>query len=193
MELEPGIGPLGAKLGQRHPSKSWTLLHRVGDIWLCILSLSLLATCPKLYGVTFAVCLVWLRLALGGKLGVAALLLSLPAFSFLVLAPKFIRCTNYGPLTSCKANLKNIATALEMYSTDNAGCYPDSLESLTPQYLKALPSCPCVQRVTYSQGYRCHAKPDRFSVYCYGFNHEGHGIHLPNYPRYYNEQGLVER
>lgn len=193
MELQARIGSLGAKSGQRHPPRSWTLLHRLGDSWLCILSLALLATCPKLYGTSLVICLVWLRVVLGGKLGLAALLLSLPAFSFLVLAPNFVRCRNYGPLTSCKSNLKNIATALEMYSTDNAGRYPDSLERLTPQYLKALPSCPCAQRVTYSQGYRRHAQPDRFSVYCYGFNHETAGIQLPNYPRYYNEQGLVER
>ena len=100
MELEPGIGPLGGKSDQRHPSKSWTLLHRVGDIWLCILSLVLLATCPKLYGIASTICLTLLRRVLGPKLGLAALLLSLPAFSFLVLAPNVILQTHYSPLTS---------------------------------------------------------------------------------------------
>ncbi len=187
------VGLLGARCGQLPPSKIWLILHRAGDIWLSIMAVVLLAGGLKLFSIASVICLIWLRRGLGGKLGVAALVLSLPAFSFLVLAPNFIRCTNYGPLTSCKSNLKNIATALEMYSTDNGGRYPDSLEQLTPEYLKALPICPCAKRVTYSDGYRRHAQPDRFSVYCYGFNHESAGIHLPNYPRYYNEQGLVER
>lgn len=32
-------------------------------------------------------------------------------------------CRNYGQLTACKSNCKNIATALEMYAGDNGGHY----------------------------------------------------------------------
>jgi hypothetical protein len=34
------------------------------------------------------------------------------------------------------SNLKNTATALEMWAADNNGAYPDSLQELTPNYLK---------------------------------------------------------
>ncbi|MHC9542416.1 MAG: hypothetical protein AB9903_23135 [Vulcanimicrobiota bacterium] len=43
-------------------------------------------------------------------------------------------------LTTMKSNLKNMGTALEMYSADHKGLYPEKLEQLTPDYLKTLPS-----------------------------------------------------
>lgn len=39
-------------------------------------------------------------------------------------------CRNYGQLTACKSNCKNIATALEMYAGDNGGHYPLRLQEL---------------------------------------------------------------
>ncbi|MGV8120333.1 MAG: hypothetical protein AB2L14_11280 [Candidatus Xenobiia bacterium LiM19] len=42
-------------------------------------------------------------------------------------------------LTTIKSNLKNMGTALEMYSADHKGLYPEKLEQLTPGYLKTLP------------------------------------------------------
>ena len=41
-----------------------------------------------------------------------------------ILVPNFVRARAQGHLTACKSNLKNIGTALEMYSTDHAGRYP---------------------------------------------------------------------
>lgn len=54
-------------------------------------------------------------------------------------------------LNACKANLRNIATACEMYSTDNCGRYPHSLDQLVPQYLTTPPQCPasCGQDYDY--------------------------------------------
>jgi hypothetical protein len=46
-----------------------------------------------------------------------------------------------GGLTMCKANLKNVGTALEMYATDWDGNYPTTLGLLTPNYLKTVPTC----------------------------------------------------
>ena len=57
------------------------------------------------------------------------------------LRPKVIRARSRGGLTQCKSNLKNIGTALEMYSTDYEGKYPSGLSSLVPNYLKAIPDC----------------------------------------------------
>jgi hypothetical protein len=42
-------------------------------------------------------------------------------------------------LTATKSNLKNMGTALEMYSTDHKGAYPATLDELTPNYLKTIP------------------------------------------------------
>lgn len=44
-------------------------------------------------------------------------------------------------MTVCSSNLKNISTALEMYSTDYQGSLPPSLHQLTPNYLRTLPQC----------------------------------------------------
>ena len=61
-----------------------------------------------------------------------------------ILVPNFIRARAQGLLTSCKSNLKNSATALEMYSTDNAGRYPTGTSlatgAITPAYLKSAPT-----------------------------------------------------
>lgn len=42
--------------------------------------------------------------------------------------------------THCKSNLKNLATALEMYCQDQKG-FPRDLNKLQPDYLTALPQC----------------------------------------------------
>lgn len=42
-------------------------------------------------------------------------------------------------MTTLHSNLKNIGTALEMYSTDHKGLYPKKLDELTPDYLKQIP------------------------------------------------------
>lgn len=47
-----------------------------------------------------------------------------------------------GQLTGCKSNQKNLAVALETYSTDFQGHYPPTLSLLTPNYLKIIPNCP---------------------------------------------------
>ncbi len=49
----------------------------------------------------------------------------------------------------CKENIKNIATALEMYSTDHAGRFPPTLGHLAPDYLGKVPTCPSTQTVVY--------------------------------------------
>ena len=80
-------------------------------------------------------------------LGVAVILAA-------IIIPNFIRPHHGGQLTACKSNLKNIGTALEMYSTDYGGHYPSSTASLVPNYLKTFPHCPTAGRNTYSASYR---------------------------------------
>ncbi|MHC9544141.1 MAG: hypothetical protein AB9903_31895 [Vulcanimicrobiota bacterium] len=105
----------------------------------------------------------------------------------LITAVSPLTAQNYHRYSSCRANLQNIATALEMYSTDNAGEYPPMLSYLTPSYLSTIPSCPNVEIDTYS----CSYKPGKkdFYVCCLGNNHPEL---LENMPAYSSKQRLIE-
>ena len=75
---------------------------------------------------------------------------SLCALVGVVLAPNFERPHRGNNLTACKSNCKNIATALEMYASDNKGQYPKSLDGLFPKsYLRRIPSCPSSLKTTF--------------------------------------------
>lgn len=91
-------------------------------------------------------------------------------------------------LLECKTNLKDLGTAMEMYSTDYDGHYPSQLQMLTPNYLAELPSCP------NSDGqYQLKTLPDApgndsgfedyYYIFCAGQNHQaaGEGKDQPAY------------
>ena len=88
-------------------------------------------------------------------------------------------------LTLCKSNLKNLATALEMYASDNGGRYPVRLKELRSSYLKDLPTCP-VTGSDYSDTYRSTLAPDSYSFGCRGYHHgtpePDEGIHGSSFP-----------
>ncbi|HXE71769.1 MAG TPA: type II secretion system protein [Candidatus Nitrosotenuis sp.] len=109
-----------------------------------------------------------------------------------ILVPNFVRSRAQGRVTACKSNLKNIGTALEMYSTDHSKLYPLALDRLTPNYLKSLPTCPNAGRNTYSEGFTSASQPSAYTVVCAGYNHKAQGIG-PNYPQYNSVSGLVEK
>lgn len=71
--------------------------------------------------------------------------LSFPLVSFIRARDKLILC---------QENLKNLGTALEMYSTDHCGHYPDKMKSVIPDYIKSIPKCPSAGMDTYSADYR---------------------------------------
>lgn len=91
-------------------------------------------------------------------------------------------------LAGCKTNLKHLATAMEMYSTDNSGRYPTSLKRLVPKYIEEIPQCPRAGRDTYSVACQTAREPDAFSLSCSGSHHAAAGI-PENYPQYFNSQG----
>ena len=113
-----------------------------------------------------------------------------------ILVPNFVRARSSGQTTACKSNLKNIGTALEMYSTDWSGHYPKDAGALTPNYLRTMPTCPSAGRDTYSATYtRVEAKEgswESYKVCCGGENHIAVGIPA-NYPAYDGISGLTER
>lgn len=89
----------------------------------------------------------------------------------------------------CSTNLKNIGTALEMYSTDNNGRYPTVLSSLTPNYLKTIPTCPAASADSYSGAFVSISSPDAYTVVCKGTWHQAQGLPA-NYPQYTSTEGL---
>jgi len=107
-----------------------------------------------------------------------------------ILVPNFIRARAQGQLTACKSNLKNIGTALEMYSTDNSGHYPTALGQLTPNYLKIIPTCASAGSDTYSAKFTSSSNPDAYTVECSGTNHTAASMNA-NYPQYTSTQGLI--
>ena len=100
-------------------------------------------------------------------------------------------CRLGGRFSGCKSNLLNLATSLEMYSTDNAGHYPHSLSQLTPKYLKTLPHCPSASQANY--GFEVAQEPGAYTLFCRGCFHHAEGIDTPNYPRFSSHTGLVLR
>jgi hypothetical protein len=103
-----------------------------------------------------------------------------------------------GQLTACKSNLKNMGTAMEMYSTDYSGKYPTDISLLTPNYLKTIPNCPQAGRVTYTlqtgpdAGYNTPGFKDYYFFQCEGDNHKSYDV-PPNYPQYDGIRGLIVR
>ena len=114
-----------------------------------------------------------------------------------ILVPNFMRARARGQITACKSNLKNVATALEMYAADHEGHFPslgNMPSGLMPNYFRSMPTCPGAGSDTYSPSYFSTVDPeDYFVIYCNGTHHRGADITVPNYPQYYSTTGLVER
>lgn len=113
-----------------------------------------------------------------------------------IAAPNFMKARGAGMLTACKSNERNIATALEMYSTDWSGKYPKDTTLLVPNYLKTIPACPAAETDTYSGSYQVKklgpdASMEGYSFYCKGENHVNEGL-APNKPAYNALEGLIE-
>ena len=120
-----------------------------------------------------------------------------------ILVPNFIRARAQGQLTACKSNLKNIGTAMEMYSTDWSGKYPSgtTMPLLTPNYLKTIPECPAAGSITYKATLGANKAyntgnatgfQDYYFISCNGANHAA--VSVPaNYPQYDGISGLIER
>ena len=108
--------------------------------------------------------------------------------------------------TRCQSNLKNLGTALEMYSTDNEGLYPESLSQLTPRYLKEIPRCfpgkhskkairiyKRLRKVNLGDyRYKRSHNMANYTIYCNSENHSQLGI-KDDYPRYTSASGLTAR
>jgi len=115
-----------------------------------------------------------------------------------ILFPNFARARAQGQYTQCMSNMKNMATALEMYSTDNKGHYATSLAKLTPDYLRIIPTCASAGEDTYISTYQYEIADekkgthDAYTFYCRGHHHKDVGAD-ENYPQYNSTLGLIPR
>ena len=127
-------------------------------------------------------------------LGVLGLLVIALAF----IIPRVIAARSRSTLIPCKSNLKNIGTAMDMYSTDWSGKYPSSLTELVPNYLKTIPECYDVDGPSYrlatgpNVGYNTQHLQDYYILWCAGDHHQKkHGLQV-NFPQYDSLKGLME-
>lgn len=109
-----------------------------------------------------------------------------------VLVPNFVRARARSQLTACKSNLKNTATAIEMYSADNDANFPANLSQITPNYMRAIPTCPAAGTDTYSASFSSNNNPSYYLIQCEGSNHIVMDVN-PSYPQWDSADGLVER
>jgi hypothetical protein len=113
-----------------------------------------------------------------------------------LMSENFGEARGQGQFTACKSNLKNLGTAMEMYSTDWYGKYPTNTGLLTPNYLKTIPECPSAGEDTYSASLKTGPDApgneetgfnDYYLFYCQGHHHPQT---QENFPRYNGIVGL---
>jgi len=113
---------------------------------------------------------------------------------FSILIPNFMKARQAGIAEQCESSLKVIATALEMYYTDNQ-YYPPDLSYLTVNknisYLKHLPICFASRDLPYK--YEVNSKHNNYTLSC-----GGAGVHtmaypnsLGNFPQYTPGKGII--
>lgn len=134
--------------------------------------------------------------------------LGLCAIGLALFVPDYLAARSRGNNeTGCRSNLKNIGTAMEMYSTDWSGKYPTALSQLTPNYLKTIPECPVTNEMTYrasfgpgvgynisvelEDGTKSEPFQDYYFIWCEGTAHQEQYGTPENYPQYDGIQGLI--
>lgn len=112
----------------------------------------------------------------------------------LIMIPNMVRGRDAAKLSSCKSNLRNMASAMESYAGDNSGMYPSGLNVLVQQkYISLVPTCPMAGTSTpYITGYEVASAPrNAYTICCQGNNHASMKIG-ENFPKYTGESGLIE-
>lgn len=111
-----------------------------------------------------------------------------------------IRGRPSGRLTGCKSNLKSLSIATEMFQTDHEK-YPSALRELTPNYLRAIPTCPATGDQTSVAlwylgasgpftGYNYLLTSEEYEFSCSGRKHRLAGVKEPNRPVFTKSGGF---
>ncbi len=131
------------------------------------------------------------------------IVISLIALLAGILVPSFHRARLHGQLSSCSENLRNLASAVAMYQTDNAGLLPleasvavggstsagiTNTQTQFREYVSRTPLCPAERAKTYSYRYyvgKTAAGRPWWSIYCYSTPSIHQDLGCPAYyPRY---------
>lgn len=107
-----------------------------------------------------------------------------------VIVPCLTRAKPQSQLLACESNLRNQAVANIMYANEHGGHYASFPALLSPNYLKAMPTCPSAGKYTYF--YMVSKSPDSFTFSCHGSYHTLI-LGVSDYPQYDTATGLIER
>ncbi|MEQ8225441.1 MAG: protein kinase, partial [Candidatus Eremiobacterota bacterium] len=100
------------------------------------------------------------------------------------LIPNFLRARGSGELATCESNLKNLATALEFYSSDNNSLYPSGFNKLLEpsknkdSYMRTIPLCPASLHYLSGKYYR--------DFYEYAVSEDCKNFTIPSFIHIYN-------
>ena len=110
----------------------------------------------------------------------------------MILLPNYVRARSRGRLSACETNLRNMASALEVYSTDNARQFPSRLEELSPTFVQSIPTCPSAgSSAAYLDGFTSARNPAAYTLSCTGGWHVDLGLG-ENSPSFHYGTGLVK-
>ena len=104
-----------------------------------------------------------------------------------IIVPRFWKANSSATYAGCAENLRNVATAVIAYQSENAERYPPNLGVCTPHYINRIPTCPAAQVDTYSASYRLSSDLAVFTIFCQGSYHDSD---IPNIPWYSSDRGL---
>ncbi len=110
-----------------------------------------------------------------------------------IILPHMVKGRYHAQYTSCQANLRNMAAALEIYHTDK-GTYPeegdwrDKLFNSHPTYMHPEPRCPSNDS---QYGYAVSEDLHNFTAHCNGIHHIIIKAVKKGFPQYSTTEGLV--
>ncbi|MHC9541775.1 MAG: hypothetical protein AB9903_19895 [Vulcanimicrobiota bacterium] len=74
-------------------------------------------------------------------------------------------------MNGCVENVRALNSALAKYKFSK-GTYPDTISSLSPDFIKKIPVCPSAGKDTYAPGYKATHDGRECSFSCKGKNHD---------------------
>lgn len=92
--------------------------------------------------------------------------------------------------SACIQNVHHLGTALQTWSNDNGGEFPDELDRLVEGHtpiLKAMPICPSDDS---AYGYEVDAKREHYTLWCLGIHNAQLGDVEKGYPQFYSSGRL---
>lgn len=111
-----------------------------------------------------------------------------------IILPHMVKGRYQAQFTSCQANLRNLASALEIYHTDKdkypaKGNFRDELFKGSPSYMHPEPTCPS-NAAAY--GYEVDDNDyHNFTINCKGIHHIIIKTIPPGYPQYAPSAGMM--